>query len=119
MNRAKHLGMWGLALAVCLAAGTSAFAKNSHQVELQQSLAVNGTPLAAGEYTVSWEGQGASATVSFAKGNKVVATAPAKLVDVGQKFDRNRVDYEEDGKGAAKLTKIRLAGTSQSLVFTQ
>ena len=119
MNRAKHLGMWGLALAVCLAAGTSAFAKNSHTLKLFQSLSVNGAQIAAGEYTVSWEGQGASATVSFAKGNKVVATAPAKLVDAGQKHAQNRVDYVEDGKGVAKLTEIQLGGTSQSLVFTQ
>ena len=119
MNRAKHLGMWGLALAVCLAAGTSAFAKNSRMVKLYDSLSVNGTQIAAGEYTVSWEGQGASTKVSFAQGNKVVATAPAKLVDAGQKHAQNRVDYVEDGKGAAKLTEIHLGGTSQSLVFTQ
>jgi len=119
MNRAKQLAMWGLVLAVGLMVGAPAFAKNSYQVKLQQSLAVNGTPIAAGEYTVSWEAQGAGASVTFAQGKKVVATAPAKLVDVGQKFARNRVDYEEDGKGAAKLTEIRLAGTNQSLVFTE
>jgi hypothetical protein len=114
-----HSGMWGLALAVCLAAGTSAFGKNSHVVRLYDSLSVGGTQIAAGEYKINWEGQGASTQVSFAKGNKVVATASAKLVDAGQKHAQNRVDYVEDGKGTAKLTQIHLGGTSQSLVFTQ
>ena len=119
MNRAKQLGMWGLVLAVGLMVGTTAFAKNSHQVKLQQSLAVNGTPIAAGEYTVSWEAQGAGTIVTFAQGKKVVATAPAKLVDVGQKFSNNRVDFVEDEKGTAKLIEIRFGGTNQSLVFNQ
>ena len=88
-------------------------------VKLSRSLAVNGTQIAPGEYQVSWEAQGDGTTVTFLRGNKVVATARAKVVDGSQKFSNNRVYYQKDQKGTEKLMKIHLGGTNQSLVFTQ
>ena len=119
MNRLKQLGMWAMVLAVCLMAGAPLFAKDSHMVKLYHSLEVNGIQMAPGEYQVSWEAQSAGTTVTFAKDKTVIATAPAKVVDGSQKFSINRMYYEEDRKGTAKLTEIRFGGTSQSLVFTQ
>ena len=108
-----------MVLAVCLMAGAPLFAKDSLMVKLYQSLAVNGTQLAPGEYRISWEAQGTGITVTFAKGKKIIATAPAKVVDGAQKFSNYQVAHEEDGKGTEKLMKIHLGGTNQSLVFTQ
>jgi hypothetical protein len=119
MKSLKKLAMWLTVLAVCVMDGSPVFAKDSRMVKLYHSLEVNGTQIAPGEYQVSWEAQGSGTIVTFAKGKKVIATAPARVVDGSQKFSTNRVDFVEDEKGTAKLIEIRFGGTNQSLVFNQ
>jgi hypothetical protein len=57
-----------------------AAAKNSANVELDQTVAVADTQLAPGHYKLIWQGSGPDVTVSFTDGKKTVATVPAKLV---------------------------------------
>lgn len=57
-------------------------AKDSANVNLDQTVQVAGTQLAPGQYKVVWEGNGPNVTVSFAEGKKTIATVPAKLVNV-------------------------------------
>ena len=49
-------------------------------MKLDQPVNVAGTQLAPGQYKLTWEGSGQDVTVSFAEGNKAIATVPAKLV---------------------------------------
>ena len=55
--------------------------KKSANVEIDQPVTVAGTQLAPGQYRLTWDGTGSEVTVSFLKGGKTVATAPAKLVN--------------------------------------
>jgi len=54
--------------------------KDSANVDLNQSVEVAGAQLPSGQYKVTWEGSGPNVTVNFTKGNKTIATAPAKIV---------------------------------------
>lgn len=58
----------------------SAKAKDSGNLDLNQPVSVAGAQLAPGQYKLTWEGTGQDVTVSFVKGKKTIATAPAKLV---------------------------------------
>jgi hypothetical protein len=55
--------------------------KKSANVLLDQPVTVAGTPVAPGQYHLTWEGSGSDVTVTFLAGKKTVATAPAKLVN--------------------------------------
>lgn len=68
------------AAAIVLLMPAMAFAqKNSATVRLDQAVTVEDTQIPAGQYKVSWEGNGPDVTVSFAEDNKTVVTALAKL----------------------------------------
>jgi len=72
-------GLW-LGLALLLA--TSAFASKKGSLQLSQAVNVNGKQLPAGDYTVKWHGSGTNVQASIMKGKNVVATVPARLVDL-------------------------------------
>jgi hypothetical protein len=54
--------------------------KNSAKVQIDEPVKVADTQLTPGQYRLTWDGTGSDVTVTFLKGNKTVATAPAKLV---------------------------------------
>ena len=54
-------------------------AENSKKVTIATPVQVGSTTLQPGDYSVSWTGNGPSVNVTFAKGKKTVASAPAKL----------------------------------------
>lgn len=53
--------------------------ENSKKVTIATPVQVGSTTLQPGDYNVSWTGSGPSVNVTFAKGKKQVANAPAKL----------------------------------------
>jgi hypothetical protein len=55
--------------------------KKSANVQIDQPVTVAGTQIAPGQYHLTWEGNDQDVTVTFLKGKKTVATAPAKLVN--------------------------------------
>jgi len=95
----------------------SAFAKSGKRVNLNKAVDVNGATLAAGSYNVTWSAPGGDPTVSFIKGKETVASAQAKWVDRGIKYQNDAVIYSNDGDGASHIIEIRFAGMRQALVF--
>jgi hypothetical protein len=73
----------------------------------------NGKPLAAGSYNVSWTGSDAAVQVTFKQNKKVIAEAPAKLVDGDSVSARNMLLLNEGGS----LKELRLAGKKSVLKF--
>jgi hypothetical protein len=71
-------------------------AKDSAKVELDQPVKVAGTQLAAGQYTVTWEGNGPNVTATFAEGKKTIATVPARLVSVSSDQEAVETNTEAD-----------------------
>ena len=118
--RRKVLGVLILAAVASLTASARGSSKPSKTFTVDQAASLKGTNLSPGSYKVSWETHSSEATVTVAstKDGKVVATVPAKIVDRGVKYDRNAVVYDEGANGSRVISEIRLAGTTEALVFS-
>ena len=86
----------GLLLGLALLLATSGFAANKGSLQVDDPVTVNGKPLAAGEYTVKWDGAGPNVEVNIMKGKNVVATVPARmLAERRATFLRGRVQRKQ------------------------
>ena len=117
MSTRNYLGASILALALVMAGSASALAGDSHTLKVPYGMMLKGTQLAPGEYSISWVAHSSEATVTVAKKKKVVATAQGRLVDAGKRFTKNAVLYDENADGSRTILEIRLAGSTQAIVF--
>jgi len=109
----------GVLSLLLLAASVPAFAKNSRTVALSHGAVLNGTNLAAGRYVVQWEAHSPQATVEFTQGHKVVLKTECKVEDRGKIYPLSSVLYDTASDGTTTISEIRLAGSSEVLIFTQ
>lgn len=93
-------------------------AADSKTMPLTVEITLNGSILAPGSYQISWVSHSPEATVTFARGGRVIATAMGTWVDRGTKYERDAVVYSNNPDGSHTLREIRIAGKSQALVFT-
>ena len=117
MNKRNYLGAAILTLTLVLVGSASAFADGSRKLVLRYDMTLKGTQLAPGEYTISWASHSPQATVTLAKKKNVVATVEGRLVAAGKEFTRNAILYDENPDGTRLIREIRLAGSSQVIVF--
>jgi len=61
--------------------------KNSANITFGTPVIVNGTQVPAGEYRVEWQGTGASVQANIFQGKRVVASAPATLINGKTQYD--------------------------------
>jgi len=102
-----------LTLAISAVLAPNAFAAGgSHKGSLQISdpIQVNGKNLPAGEYTVTWSGEGNAVNVNFARGGKVLATAPANVVSLDEKSSDNIYELKTSSTGSKELSALRFSG---------
>ena len=71
---------------------------------------VGGTQLQAGDYALKWDGDGPNVQVSIVRSGKVVATVPARVVDLGKKSQ-----YSQAETNAGALTRITFEGKTFAL----
>lgn len=76
---------------------------------------VAGQQLAAGEYTIKWDGAGPDVQMNIIRNGKVVATVPARLVKLERKPPQDNADIKTNGSGARTLTVIRFEGKTDAL----
>jgi hypothetical protein len=100
----------GLLLGLALLLATSVFAATKGSLEVADPLTVNGKQLAAGNYTVKWEGAGPNVELNILRGKNVVATVPARMVDLEQSPSRDSVITSVNSDGHKSLNEIRFAG---------
>ena len=100
----------GLLLGLALLLATSVFAANKGSLQVTDPVTVNGKPLPAGEYTVKWDGAGPNVELNILRGKNVVATVPARMVDLEQTPDRDSVMTNVNGDGHKSLNEIRFSG---------
>ena len=92
-------------LTIVMTLPATLFAKsNSASVNLDSPTNVAGQTLPAGQYNVKWTGNGPDVQVQFLNGHKVVASAPARLVDRKNPYD-NAVETKTQN-GSQVLTAI-------------
>jgi len=76
---------------------------------------VAGKQLAAGEYTVKWDGTGPSVQVEILKGKNVVATVPAQVVTLEHPSNYDSAVVNTNGDGSRVLSQIRFSGKKLAL----
>lgn len=101
---------------VVLAFASVAFAGSNtrkENIQIYGPTHVNGSVLPAGEYVAKWEGTGPSVQVSFVRDGKVIATAPATVVESTEKADNTAAELQGD----RDLNVLHFAGKKYSLSF--
>ena len=61
--------------------------KNSANVTFTETVTINGVSVPPGDYHVVWQGTGPSVEATILQGKKVLASAPATLVNAKSKYD--------------------------------
>jgi len=108
----------GLLLGLALLLATSAFAANNKgSLMVSGPVTVSGKSLAAGEYSVKWEGTGPNVELNILQGKKVVATIPARLIDLDRSAPGNTAVVKRNGDGSKTLSEIRFAGKKYALAL--
>jgi len=107
------------ALAAALLISISAFAAGLHKgtLEVRDPIQVNGKQLKAGDYTVSWEGEGPVVSLRIMQNGKEVATASANVVQLDRKASDNAAEVTGSGKDR-QLSAIRFSGQKYELSIT-
>jgi len=110
----------GLLLGLALLLATSAFAaSNKGSMQLMDPVTVSGKQLPAGDYSVKWDGSGPNIELNILKGNKVVATTPARLIDLSQKPNSDAAVVKSNDDGSRSLTEIHFGGKKYALAIGQ
>jgi hypothetical protein len=110
----------GMAILVAMVfVAVNAWAASKGSLDLQHRTNVGGKQLASGNYTVRWEGTGDQVEVKIYNGNKLVATAPARVVKVEsrQSYDTALVSANQDG--TVTLSEIRFGGKDYALQIAE
>lgn len=107
----------GLLLGVALLLATSVFAANKGSLQVYDSVTVNGKQISPGDYSVQWEGSGPDVQVSILKGHKLVATAPAHVVNSERSADRDSAILKTGSNGEKELAEIRFGGKKFALAL--
>jgi hypothetical protein len=105
-----------LALLLLSAAGAVA-ATDAHKggLSISSAVQVGGTQLAAGDYTVKWDGAGPEVQLNILRSGKVVATVPARVVDLGKKASYNTAETTNGSNGNRSLTRLQFEGQTVAL----
>ena len=106
-----------LLLGVALLLATSAFAANKGSLQVSDPVTVSGKQLAAGEYKVTWEGNGPNVELTIMKGKTVVATTPARMVDLNRASESDAAVVNRNDDGSRSLQEIRFSGKKNALAI--
>jgi len=105
----------GLVLGLGLLLATSAFAASKGPLQLTAPATVAGKQLAAGDYTVKWDGTGPAVQVEILKGKNVVATVPAQMVTLDHTSNYDSAVVNTASDGSRVLSQIRFSGKKMAL----
>jgi hypothetical protein len=116
---ATRTAVWISAFALAVAASPAmAGSKHSGSIELLEKATLNGKELPAGEYKVTWDGDGGDVKVTVSSGHTVVAEARGRLEESKVRSDANQAVSKRDGSGAMVLTELHFAGKKEVLIFS-
>ena len=82
---------------------------------LMSSATVSGTQLAPGSYSLKWEGSGSNVQLSIIQAGKVVATTPARLVDLSSSSGSDSAVLKDNNDGTKSLSEVRFNGKKYAL----
>ena len=105
-------------LTVVLMLGASAFAVNKGAFQLNNTVSVNGKQLQAGDYSVTWDGDGPNVQLNIMKGRKVIAQTAATVVSMDQASSSNQAVVIRNSDGSASLKELRFGGKKFALTIS-
>ena len=108
------LGLVSGMVGVALADG----ARQSIHVSLLSDTSLNGTPIPAGDYEISWTENNSEADVILKSGGKVVAQGHAKVVEEKSVSKSEVIVSRQNSKGTIGLAEIYLKG-KKGLVLSE
>ncbi|HZQ91108.1 MAG TPA: hypothetical protein VFA60_04895 [Terriglobales bacterium] len=108
------IGLKILVFAVVLFTAAGAFAAGKGSVTLTKPTLVGGEQLPAGVYKLQWEGNGPAVELKVLRGNKVVATVPAEVVEHDTAEADSAIVVNDTGSGRT-LSEVRFGGKKYSL----
>ncbi len=104
--------------ALTLALTSAAFAGTvTKTLTFSDPVVVNGTTLAPGHYKVSYDDNAGNTQLTFKKGKKDIATAPAQVKQLNTKTSETSVEFNNEGS-TRQLQEIRFGGTNQAVVLS-
>jgi hypothetical protein len=102
-------------LGVSLLLGSAAFAAEKKPIKIYEPINVGGKTLATGDYDLQWDGSGSNVELTFLKGKKVVATAPARMVETEKPAIGSGITTSASDNGDRTLSEIHFRGKKLSL----
>jgi hypothetical protein len=108
----------GLLLGITLLA-TGATAASKGSLKLNEAVSISGMQLAKGQYEVTWEGTGPNVELNIIQSKKVVATVPARLVELSHRGPGQGYGTRKEEDGTTSLTAIYFYGKKYELAFEQ
>jgi hypothetical protein len=106
-----------LALGAALLLATTAFAAEKGSMKLFDPAVVGGVQLAPGDYNVTWEGTGPNVELKIAKGNKVVATAPAHTFEMKSVPPSDGTTTKANAEGKTVVSEIFFRGKTRAFAI--
>jgi len=105
----------GVLVAVAVLVSTSVWAESKGPLELQHPTAVGDKTLASGNYVVRWEGTGDQIQVKIYRGKNVVASVPARVIQLDSRPGYDSAVVNQGSNGALSLSEIRFGGKKFAL----
>ena len=94
---------------------TDAFAANKGTLHVSSPEIVAGERLAAGDYTVRWDGTGPGVQFRIMKGTKVVVAAPGRIVALDNASPSDSVVVQTYGNGIRRVSLMSFSGQKVAL----
>ncbi|MGH7993648.1 MAG: hypothetical protein ACREDQ_09035 [Limisphaerales bacterium] len=113
--------MLTLAVGSALLLSAAAFAGNGNRksLHLTDKVTVQGKQLKPGNYTVEWNGTGPNVDVNIRRGNKTVATVPARIVSVSAPYKQDGYTSVAAKDGTESITQFFFSGEKFGLELSQ
>ena len=105
----------GVLIGSALLLATDAFAANKGTLHVSSPEIVDGERLAAGDYTVRWDGTGPSVQFRILQGAKVVVAAPARIVALDTASPGDSVVVDTYGNGIRRVSLMCFSGQKIAL----
>jgi hypothetical protein len=105
----------GVLIGSALLLATDAFAANKGTLHVSSPEIVAGQGLAAGDYTVRWDGTGPSVQFRIMQGAKVVVTAPARVVALDNASPNDSVVFQTYDNGIRRVSLMCFSGQRVAL----
>jgi hypothetical protein len=108
-----------IVLGVALLLASSAFAATKGNLQLTDSVTINGTTLKPGDYKLQWEGSGPNVELSILRGKNVLAKVSAHVVELQTPASNDAAVVRREDSGQKSLTGVRFQGKKTALEISE